>query len=308
MKSIQEGYLQVDDLHQIYYHRYGNLSGTTILFVHGGPGLGTNQKDLDFFDLEKVNVILFDQRACGKSTPKAELQFNDTQAIIEDMAQLLDYLEVDKVVLFGGSWGSTLSLLFGILHPNRVKGMLLRGVFTAAKKERMFFEEGGTQLFYPKAWQRLIAQIPDEFKHQKSQYYFKQILGADKELSKKLSYELLFYGMSVSRLKNYAPQQIEKILKESDYETKALLLAHYSYHDFFLPDNYILNHLDELSEIPIHIVQGQYDMITTPQTAVELKEKLSIVSLCLVEAGHATIEKKIFEQIQSELQVLLDQC
>ena len=138
----KRGHLPVDARHEIYFEVHGNGQAKTVLFLHGGPGLGTSHRDLSFFDLNQTQVILLDQRGCGQSRPNGDLQNNTPTDLVEDINRLLDYLGLEKVVLFGGSWGSTLALLFAIAHPQREEGMVLRGVFLASREERHFFERG----------------------------------------------------------------------------------------------------------------------------------------------------------------------
>jgi len=252
------------DGHQLYYEHHGNQDGPTILFLHGGPGLGTSSNDLNYFDLKKVNVILLDQRGAGKSLPPGGLENNNSQALVSDILTLSNDLAIEKFLLFGGSWGSTLALLFAIAHPTRVLGMVLRGLFTASRKERQFFEEGGTKLFFPKAAARYRRQVPHTYSGSISTYYFQEILAGDISKQEKMAYELMYYGISVSRKKPYSTAEIESRLAGGNFRKQARLLAHFSTHDFFIPDEYIIQQLPSITQLPIRIVHGRYDMITTP--------------------------------------------
>lgn len=298
-------YLSTTDGYQLYYEQHGNLSGPTVLFLHGGPGLGTSPKDLCYFDTELVNVILLDQRGCGKSQVTDDLMHNTSQMLVNDISVLLDHLQIDQVILFGGSWGSTLSLLFGIAHPERVAGMILRGLFTASKKERQFFEEGGTQLFFPRAWKRYRAQVSASHTGDISAYYFEQILYGQPPVQKHLAYEMMYYGLSVSRKKPYRPTEVEMRLAHRDFLASARLLAHYSIHQFFLTDEYILRHLATLQDIPIYLVQGRYDMITTPQLAIELADRFQNIQLRLIDAGHSPHEPPLRLALQEAVKDFL---
>ncbi len=298
-------YVNTQDEHQLYYEHHGNLDGPTILFLHGGPGLGTTQNDLGYFDLTIVNVILWDQRGAGKSQPAGSLENNTSQSLVADIDLLLEQLRIDKVILFGGSWGSTLALLFAIAHPDRVLGLVLRGLFTASKQERHFFEEGETALFYPKAAARYLKHVPTNHAGSMSSYYFEQILEGLPEAQEKLSYELMYYGISVSRKAPYTPSEIESRLAGANQRHYARILAHFSVNDFFVPDEYIINQLFSLSHIPIHLVQGRYDMITTPQLAIRLAEKHENIELRLVDGGHSPHESTVKTALQEEMANLL---
>lgn len=302
----EQAHLQVDELHQIYYETYGNPNGTPVLFIHGGPGLGSSSKDTVFFDLEKINLILFDQRGTGKSLPKAALENNNTPAIINDINKLLTHLNIEQAIIFGGSWGACLSLLYAIQYPTRVLGLVLRGIFTASKRERLHFENGGAALFFPDVWRRFARLVPTDSVLSVPQYYFQNILEQEGEQRQLLSYELIHYGASVAS-KHNIDNDVNVDVSQLDYETRALILSHYSVNDFFLPDAYILNHLNVLAHMPIQIVHGQYDMITPPKTAITVARKLKNATLNLIDAGHSAFEPKMTIALQQALEDLLVQ-
>ncbi len=297
-------YLKVDDTHQIYYEHFGNAKGVNVLFLHGGPGLGFSEKDKIFFDPEKFNVVLFDQRGAGRSEPLASIEQNTIHHLIGDITRLLDYFEMKKVILFGGSWGSTLALLYAIEYPNRVEALVLRGVFTASLQSRQHFEKGGTATFFPEVWKRYTRLVPSNQRHRPTDYYFDQILSSDTEVSKKFAYELSYYGMSLSR-KKVTAEEIENALANFDYYSEMIIMAYYSTNNFFIPDNYIEENLDKIGSIPVRIVHGRYDMICPPKIAVAVHEGLSNSVLYLVDAGHASREKEIKERLILELNKLV---
>ena len=292
----QENRLQVDELHNLNYGVYGNPSGQTILFVHGGPGLGVKLSDLAFFDLKKHNVILFDQRGCGKSTPKGELRLNTTAKLIEDIEKIIQKTNKKEIFLFGGSWGSTLSLLFAIKNPQKVKGMILRGLFTSTNEERKHFENGGTKTNFPQAWSRFKSFVPNKFENEPSEFYFNQILNGNKEEQEKFSHELCFYGFSVSR-KTTESSNEKNEFKKDEYLSKAKILSHYSINDFFLPEGYIEQNMKNILHIPITIVQGIHDEITLASWAKRFSSKFKNINLIEVDAGHSANEKKMKLQL-----------
>lgn len=294
-------FLKTVDGHQLYYEHHGNIEGPTVLFLHGGPGLGTSPRDLNYFDLNLVNVLLLDQRGAGKSKPAGSLADNNTQKLVGDIKMLLKQLGIQRVLLFGGSWGSTLALLFAIEHPEQVLGMVLRGLFTASRQERQFFEEGQNAKFYPKAVARYRKQLPTSYAGSGSAYYFQQILEGNLEVQEQMAFELMRYGVSVSRIIPYQQSEIETMLAGGNFLTHARILAHFSIHDFFIPDEFIINHLHVIEHIPIYIVQGRYDMITTPQLAIELAERYKNIQLRLVEGGHSPHEEPIKSALKEEI-------
>jgi len=285
-------YLKVDEIHEICYQVHGNPNGEKVIFLHGGPGSKTSKSDLGFFNLEKVHLVLFDQRGCGNSIPKGEINNNTTQNLIADINKLLSHLNFDQVILFGGSWGSALSLLFAIAHPNKVNGIILRGLFTATKDERKHFEQGGTKEKFPQIWNRYESLVPIENKSNVSEYYFNKILNGERESQEKFAFELSYYGYYLSSEENNK-NEIEQNLLKSDYLTGTKILSHYSLNNFFIPDQFIEKNIQTLSEIPIKIVQGLNDHITLPEVAINMSKKLSNVELTLVEGGHSPRDKNI---------------
>ena len=303
MQISQSGFLEVDTIHSIYYEHRGNIDGPCFLFLHGGPGIGTSEQDYDFFDLEKVNVVLMDQRGAGRSKPKACLEENTTQHLLKDIERLLDHLEQESVYLFGGSWGSVLAFYLAIERPHLVKGMILRGLFTASKRERSYFERGGTALFYPKVWARFLTQVPQLNQENPSEYYFQGILKEDQAVASHLAYELALYGLSIAR-RDMTVEHAENLIQQSDYLTRGRILAHYSTHDFFLPDNYIFDHLPKIGPIPVYLIQGRFDFITPPYIAIELAAKLKNSTLHLVDGGHSPREETMFAPLSAAIQEL----
>ncbi len=304
---LAEGFLNVGGGHELYYQQVGNPAGPSFLFFHGGPGLGTSERDKQYFDLERCNLILFDQRGAGKSKAEDQLANNTTSDLVTDAIRLLDHLQVKRTFLFGGSWGSTLALLLALAHPERVAGMILRGIFTASKAEREHFEAGGVREVYPQAWQRYTQIVPEKYQHQVSEYYFKNILGADKTLSRRLAYEQAYYGISVSRKEAFSPTTIEAILEQANFENQARLLAHYSLHDFFLPDRYILDRLKEIPPMRVLFVHGYDDQITPLDTVFLVGGDLPNASTHLVEGGHSAQEAGVKEALQDAVLELLEQ-
>lgn len=296
--------MDVGDGHQIYFEQCGDLEGEPVLFLHGGPVLGCSDADKRFFESLHVNLILFDQRACGRSRSVKELENNSSQDLIQDILRLLDFFQIEKTILFGGSWGSTLALLFAIERPERVNALVLRGIFTASKAARNYFENGGTKLFFPEAWERYQALAPGHAKKSVSDYYFKQILSSERESRRKFAYELMYYGLSLSRL-YIEPAQVEDILEQYDFETYSTILAHYSVNNFFIPDGYIEQNLYKIQGIPTSIVHGRYDVVCPPVLAAELHRKLKNSTLYFVNAGHASTEIEIEKRLMLELGKLL---
>lgn len=303
MKTETYHKLKVDEFHNISFQKHGNPNGSTFLFLHGGPGIGTSPRDLSFFDLKQCQVILLDQRGCGRSTPKGCLQNNTTQHIINDIEEILRFCKLSEVYLFGGSWGSSLALLYALANPHKVKGMVLRGLFTCTKEERKYFEQGGSKMQYPQVWERFTSFVPQEIQHNPFQYYFDRILYGTKEQQEKYSYELTRYGYMLSS--NSGNEDIDQLLSSRDHLPANKILAYYSVNDFFIPDNYLYNHIDQLNHIPIHLIHGIHDEITRVEFARLFVDKSHFIQLTEVDAGHSAQEnntkKALIEAVKDML-------
>lgn len=290
------------DGQQIYYELHGNASSTyPILFLHGGPGLGCSEKDLRFFDLTTQYVLLVDQRGSGKSLPSGVTTQNTTQGIIKDLHALIDFLGFKKVVLFGGSWGSTLACIFAIKHPERVQAMILRGFFPANRTCVNFFEKGGTKLFFPDAWEHYIRLVPKDKQSNPTVYYYEMLHSEDKKLQYKYAYESIRYALVMIALEE--ANDTELVIDEMLLQ-KARIQNYYSLHQFFIPDDYIFDEAVRIKHIPTRIIHGRYDMICPPIFAYQLHQLLENSTLQFVQAGHLSSEPAIeFALKQAVLQL-----
>ncbi|MGK7394039.1 MAG: prolyl aminopeptidase [Candidatus Cyclobacteriaceae bacterium M3_2C_046] len=303
-KLINSGYLSVGKGHQLYWETYGKPTGIPVLFLHGGPGNGFSEQDRQFFDPDLFFVIFFDQRGCGRSKPYACLEHNTTHLILQDIETLLNYLKINKCLLLGGSWGSTLSLLFAIKNPDKVQGMILRGVFPAHKAAHDHFIQGGTASYFPEVWQRFIDPVPPLDQEDIARFYFNQMQSEDQDIRTKYAYEWAHYGTCLARM-DFDMDQVKMELHQEDYLAPAVLQAYYASHQFFLPENYIYHHLKILKDIPIRIIQGRYDLVCPPIFAWEIHQQLSQSELFLVIAGHAATEPAIDHQLKLSLRELV---
>jgi len=299
-KSYKNGYLKVSDGYKIYYELYGNPRGKPVIFVHGGPGGGFSEEDKRFFNPKIFNVILFDQRGSGKSKPFASLKANTTAKLVQDMKKLLEFLGIKKIFLFGGSWGSTLSLVYAIKHPETISGILLRGIFLGTDKEIRYSYNGGVKRFFPEIWERFISNVPGKYRKNPVSYYLKKMKSKNPKVKEKYTFEWAYYEMSLLKLKSNQ-EEIKRELKRYSYKSLAPIEAHYFKNHCFLPDNYILKNAYKLSKIPISIIQGRYDFVCPPINAYKLHKKLKNSKLHFVFAGHSSSEKEIEKKLISEM-------
>ena len=297
----KKGYLEVSDGNKLYYELCGNPDGIPVLFIHGGPGEGFSEKDKDFFNPEICNIMLFDQRGARRSKPFATLENNTTQKLIEDIQAFLNFVGVEKTFLFGGSWGSTLSLAYAIQYPQKVSGMLLRGVWLATQSDKYYYIGGGIQTMYPEVWERFINLVPQDERDNADTYYLSQMQSPDKTISEKYTYEWAYYEMSLLRLKT-TEEQVKKDMEEFNYRSLAPLEAYYISNNCFLSENFIIDNAAKLSDIPTTIVHGRYDTICPPKNAYLLHKAIKNSKLIYTTAGHASTDEENKKVLVEEME------
>ncbi len=294
-KTYESGYLNVDKNHEIYYELSGNPKGKPVLFIHGGPGGGTGEKDKRFFNPKKFNIVLFDQRGSGKSKPLASLKNNTTPHLVEDIRKLLSHLKIKKTFLFGGSWGSTLSLCYAIKYPETVAGLVLRGIFLASKKENDYFIYNSRNI-YPKAWENMASLVPKDYIKKKkiAEYYYNKITHSDKKIRTKYAKSWAEFEFSISTLLGYNKEGLNNILKSIKFEAFSPIELHYIVNDCFIPEDYILKNTHKIKSIPCSIVHGRYDCVCSPSEAYALHKKLPKSRLIFTIAGHSASDNEEF--------------
>ncbi|RMF16630.1 MAG: prolyl aminopeptidase [Alphaproteobacteria bacterium] len=292
------GFLDVGEGHRIYHEWSGRADGLPILFLHGGPGGGTSPMQRRFFDPARWRIVLFDQRGCGRSLPHASIEANTTDHLLADIERLREHLGIDRWAVFGGSWGSTLALLYAEACPERVTGLILRGIFLARPEEiRWFYQEGAGRIF-PEAFARFVSGVPEDERHNLLAAYYRRLTHPDPTVRLNAAHRWARWEASTVTL---APDPAH--LREAQSDHFALALAriecHYFLHRAFLrqPDQ-ILAQADRLHDIPTTIVQGRYDVICPPKSAFDLKDALPHAELRIVPlAGHSAFEPAIVHEL-----------
>ncbi|KAI9144379.1 prolyl aminopeptidase serine peptidase [Paraphysoderma sedebokerense] len=285
------GFLQVSPVHKLYYEQSGNPTGNPVIFLHGGPGGGTSGDDRRYFNPGKYRIILLDQRGAGKSLPVASLEENTTWSLVEDVEKLRQHLGIEKWVVFGGSWGSTLSLSYAQRYPSTVKALILRGIFTTRRSELVWlYEEGGASQIYPDAWDNYVAPIPVEERHDMMNAYYKRLTGTDEAEKLKCAKAWTLWEMCTSRLVP-DPEAIKRAEKDTFSLQFARIECHYFVNNgFFNSENHILEtkNINKIKHIPCTIVQGRYDVVCPAVTSWDLHKKWPEAHYQLVQmAGHS---------------------
>jgi proline iminopeptidase len=289
--------LQVSSLHTIFWERSGNPEGEAVIVIHGGPGGGSQPAYRQYFNPEKFDIIQFDQRGCGKSTPYAELQENSTQNSVADIEALREHLGLDSWHVFGGSWGSTLALIYAQNHPSRAQSLILRGIFMCRKSELQWFYQRGASHVFPDAFEPYSQHIPPEERSDLITAYYQRLTHEDVEIRRAAAKEWTRWEMATSRLFP-DPEYLEKA-EDLDFAVAfARIECHYFINGIFVEDGHILNNAEKVKHIPTIIVQGRYDMVCPTVSAWELHKALPESKLVIVpDAGHSMGETSIAREL-----------
>jgi proline iminopeptidase len=289
----EEGHLKVSAIHSLFYAVYGNPQGIPVVILHGGPGFGCSDALSRFFDLNLWNVVMFDQRGAMRSTPFACMDENSPQHSIEDIEALRKHLGIEKWLIFGGSWGSTLGLLYGQAHPERCTGFILRGVFLGRQHDYLHLFYGMGKVF-PEAYEPFVNYIPPEERQDLLSAYYRRIVHPDPEVNRKAALAFMRFDMSCSAHASQ-PEALEEVLRNDKLVlgvTKAFL--HYSMNRFFLEPNQILSHMHTIQHIPAIIIHGRWDAICLPEMAHSLYQCWANSALWIVsQGGHSSNDPAI---------------
>ncbi len=288
--------MDVGDGHEIYVEQSGAPDGRPVVVLHGGPGGGCSPAMRRYFDPNTYRIILFDQRGCGRSRPHASVEANTTWHLVADTERIREELRIDDWIVFGGSWGATLALIYAQTHPERVKHLVLRGVFTMTKAELDWFYGGGAGKFWPETWQRFQGLVPEDERDDMIAAYHRRLFSGDRA-------EEIRFAKAWSAWENaLATVQSNGAGGDSPPEYArafARLENHYFINGGFLDhDGQIIDQIDKIAHIPGTIVQGRYDMICPPSAAYTLSERWEKASLRMIPvAGHALSEPGISAEL-----------
>jgi proline iminopeptidase len=293
IEPFYSDYFRVSQVHELYFELCGNPHGQPVFVLHGGPGGSVSPNMRRFFNPDKFLIVLYDQRGCGKSRPFADTRENTTQFLVQDIEQLRTYLKLDKIILFGGSWGSTLALAYAETYPANVYGMVLRGIFTATKEEIDHFYHGGVKPFFPETYQKLVEGLTSAERNSLPKTLLHFIESKDEEKTKKYVKAWAGYEIKLSVLE-ISDEQVEGILKDFDATAFSLLENYYMANGCFLKEGQLIQEANKIKDIPLIMVNGRYDMICPPITAYKLHQILPKSQLNIVEgAGHWMGDKPI---------------
>ncbi len=297
ISSYNEFYFEVSDIHQLWVAEYGNPKGLPAVFLHGGPGSGCENYHPRFFEPQKYRIILIDQRGSGKSKPHASLEENTTQHLIDDLERLRAKLSINRWVVFGGSWGSTLALAYAELHPEKVLGLVLRGIFLCRPQDIAWFYQQGASEIFPDYWQSYISVIPENERDNLVAAYYKRLISPDEKIRLDAAREWSIWEGRTSTL-----QTKNSVTDHFGNEQVALSLAriecHYFMNNSFLSPNQLLENAHNLRDIPGYIIHGRYDVVCPLTQAFELHRAWPQANYYVApNSGHSATETEIIDAL-----------
>lgn len=305
--SNRAGRLRVSDIHELYWEESGNPDGIPVVALHGGPGGGSNPDMRRFFDPERYRIIIFDQRGCGRSSPFSELKENTTWDLVSDMEKLRIELNVDKWVVFGGSWGSTLALTYAAQHRVNTLGLVLRGIFLLTHSEiQWFYQEGASRLF-PDAFDRYLDPIPEDERHDLVKAFYKRLTGDD--AAERAAAARAWAQWEGETLSIRGPSMRPTKFEEQEFvDAFARIECHYFWNKgFFDTDGWLLDQAASFGNLPGVIVHGRYDVVTPLSSAWALKKVWPNAELKIIgDAGHSSMEPGIVNELIAATELFAD--
>ena len=298
IEPYRMGHLGVPGGHEIYWEECGSPHGRPAVFVHGGPGAGADAKARRFFDPKRYRIVLFDQRGCGRSRPHASLEQNTTWDLVADMERLREHLGIERWLVFGGSWGSTLSLAYAQSHPDRVTGLVLRGIFMLRRRELAWFYQQGASAIFPDKWEAYVAAIPPQERGDLIQAFHRRLTSGDPVAARAAARAWAVWEGSTSLL--YPDEDNAARWGEERFALAvARIECHYFVHGGFMrSEDQLLAGVDRIRHIPGVIVQGRYDVVCPMMTAWELHRAWPEAEFHLVgDAGHSALEPGITHEL-----------
>jgi len=279
-------FLQTNSHHTVYVEQSGNRNGVPVIFLHGGPCSGTRPAHRQFFNPEKYHIILMDQRGCGQSLPFGEVEHNTTQDLIDDMEQIRKQLGIKQWLLFSGSWGSTLALLYAQQYVQFVMGMIVRGVFLARQQDLDWFAREGAGRIYPEKWGQLINSIPEDGRVDWVKGLYDAVFGKDEITQRRATKAWMDWGGQVALMQAF--QEDDKPVHVTDKMVRQVQMEiHYALNKYFIAENQVLKGCDVLQDIPAIIIHGRHDLVCPMEAGLSLYKALPKAEyIVLPNAGH----------------------
>ena len=308
IEPFQTFFLETETQHSIYVEQSGNPDGQAVIFLHGGPCSGTRPDQRRFFNPEKYRIILFDQRSCGLSVPFGELDNNTTQDLLDDMESIRKYLDIQQWLLFGGSWGATLALLYAQQHIENVKAMILRGVFLARKKDLDWFLQEGAGRIYPEQYQRLVESIPKSDRSNLIEGLWERLWSDDEVVCRQVAREWEIWGSQVALGAEYKRVQDDEHVSQKMVK-QARMEIHFARNNYFLEENQILRNCHVLKKNPTVIIHGRYDLVCPMEAGLSLYQALPDAEyFVLPNSGHIAQGEEMIDALVTATDKMANEC
>jgi proline iminopeptidase len=297
IEPYRSGHLETGDGHQVYWELCGNPDGIPVVFLHGGPGAGCTPTHRRLFDPARYRILLFDQRGCGRSRPHAALENNTTWHLVADIERLREMTGGDRWLVFGGSWGSALALAYAETHPDRVTGLILRGIFTLRRAELLWYYQDGASWLFPDKWERFLAPIPPDERGDLMAAYRRRLTDADPAIRGEAALAWSLWEGETLTLRPAPDLSVQHA--DADYALAfSRIENHYFVHGGWLDEGQLIRDAGRLRSIPAVIVQGRYDVATPVRTAWDLHRAWPEAAFHLIDdAGHAVSEPGILDAL-----------
>ena len=295
IKPFLEFSLDVGDGHSLYVEISGNENGIPVLFLHGGPGAGSSELFRRYFDPKKYKIIIFDQRGCGKSTPFGACENNTSDKLVDDIKQILLHLNIKQVVIYGGSWGSTLALLFSEKYPQSVKALVLRGIFLCRESDIQWFYQKGADSIFPDYWTDFIKDIPTTEMDDILTAFYNRIHSQDLQISNQFCKQWSIWEGNCSSLR---PNKKVVELFDKCAISLAKIETHFFKNNCFIEENQIIKNIEKIKNIKCFIIHGRYDIVCPFNQAFDLHNHYDNSELNIIDdAGHSLLEPGITKKI-----------
>jgi len=292
----QQEWFAVDDLHQLYIEQSGNPQGIPVVYLHGGPGGGSSLNHRRYFNPEIYRIIVFDQRGCGRSKPAPSITNNTTQDLIGDLDKIRVHLGIEKWLVAGGSWGTTLALTYGIEHSHNILGFILRGLFLGTQAEyNWLYKSGGVQRFFPEYYDEFINHLSENERAEPLAAYYQKLMSENEVAAISASKAWYLWELRLSSIEHH---QLDMLQVGDAHQAlcMAKVSSHYFMHNCFIPENYIINNIDKIKHIPSIILHGRYDMVCQLYIAEQMTHYWSNAKLHILPcAGHSGFERQTID-------------
>ena len=300
--------LELSDGHSVYFEQSGNEKGIPVIFLHGGPGSGCNENHRRYFNPDKYRIIIFDQRGCHRSTPNGGVENNSTQELLADIESIRSKLNIEKIILFGGSWGATLALLYAEQYPQNVSAMILRGIFLARQCDFEWFAHDGVNRIFPEYWQEYLSNFDESEKNDRLGSLYRRVFSDNKELQLEAARawalwagRVVTHNLGLNEAYVLDEDDDEKLINEVKIE------MHYAKNRYFINENQILTSISKVPDVPITIIHGRKDLTCLPESSWSVHQALPNSELIIVSnAGHLASEPAMVDALVTATDQMAD--